>query len=578
MSYVNTGGAIATDTLVLREDKGSPLNTGEFDNNFEVTAEKLNDLDSRIAGEGIYLSGGSTSYPTLAEAVAAIGGVNPGTIILRHTSGDSETSYPVTADLTISKNITLSIQHGAKVTVATGVTLKLGRDPLAGRYKIFDCTGTGKVIAKRDSGDTGLCSLVYPEWWGAVGDARAQEGTSGTTTVSRPASGTDDSAAFQAALNFFCPEGAPTYGYNADYVSGGVVSLRSDGRYLLQSMINVPVGVTIKGNLGPVSGQLYNLRRLGSALVCDPSGITTECIRMHNNSKLEDLIVLNHNLEFLGYNYTSWPSWSGTAVRFQTVNGSPSGISLENLMVAGFEYGIYHRNEDQEGVWGGHASGSYFIDRVYVDCINAIYIAGTGNFGYLDHIYAFHYATYNSPNAVSHSRTGKGIYLLAVTGGVITNSFVRGYKTGYHIGEWSNWVRLVGCDYEGSLEDATQVQNIGFLVGEGPGESAVVSDAQIIGCMAVTGATSTPSYGFYVNTDPALGSHGEGRVLLSNCKAYGCNYGYYNAVDSEKAYFTLFSVYNNSVDFYVRGTEKTESGLWTWSLFDYIYSDHSLNT
>lgn len=57
MAYVETGGSIASDTVVLREEKGSPLNTGEFDSSLQVIVDALNDLNTRviniISGSGL---------------------------------------------------------------------------------------------------------------------------------------------------------------------------------------------------------------------------------------------------------------------------------------------------------------------------------------------------------------------------------------------------------------------------------------------------------------------------------------------------------------------------------------------
>jgi len=122
MAYVNTGGEEATDTLVLRESKGSPLNTGEFDSSLEVIADKLNDLNSRVGGglgsdiavtlsTGNLLSTGSGRY-----AVTGEGGLTDDlTSITGITAGDLLTLYnantdPATAPITVKRGSLLPIQ------------------------------------------------------------------------------------------------------------------------------------------------------------------------------------------------------------------------------------------------------------------------------------------------------------------------------------------------------------------------------------------------------------------------------------------------------------------------------------
>jgi len=66
MAYVDTGSETADDTVVLRELKGSPLNTDEFDSSLEVIVDALNDLDTRITA-----AASSFELPETTETIAS---------------------------------------------------------------------------------------------------------------------------------------------------------------------------------------------------------------------------------------------------------------------------------------------------------------------------------------------------------------------------------------------------------------------------------------------------------------------------------------------------------------------------
>lgn len=73
-------------------------------------------------------------------------------------------TYKTTADITVAAGTNLRFENGASIVVATGKTLTINGLVQAGPYKIFSCSGTGKVII------TGVVREVYPQWWGAAGD------------------------------------------------------------------------------------------------------------------------------------------------------------------------------------------------------------------------------------------------------------------------------------------------------------------------------------------------------------------------------------------------------------------------
>jgi hypothetical protein len=97
---------------------------------------------------------------TIKYYVDQIGTTNKATIFLRHDSGSEYTDYTLSTDETIPENIKLEIECGARIKIATGITLTQNGPFEAGLYQVFDCEGTGEV-----SFSNGSVSEVYPEWW-----------------------------------------------------------------------------------------------------------------------------------------------------------------------------------------------------------------------------------------------------------------------------------------------------------------------------------------------------------------------------------------------------------------------------
>lgn len=118
-------------------------------------------------------------------------------------------NWIVGADLEIPENITLKLADGAIITIATGKTLTLHGLLEAPAARIF--SGTGNVAF-----DSIVEQRAYPQWWGAKGDGL-----------------TEDSAAFQAAVNSFSNK-------------GGVIFV-PDGTYIIDS-VGVKSNITVIGN------------------------------------------------------------------------------------------------------------------------------------------------------------------------------------------------------------------------------------------------------------------------------------------------------------------------------------------
>ncbi len=131
----------------------------------------LDRIDARL-GKEIWV--GDPNYgTTLQDAITAIGTTNKK--ILRIPAG----AWAITSDLTIPANITVKVESGVVLNIATAKTLTINGSLDAGPYQIFSWTGSGKVKFASTSPQVNF----YPEWWGAVGDGV-----------------TDDIAAFNAAV------------------------------------------------------------------------------------------------------------------------------------------------------------------------------------------------------------------------------------------------------------------------------------------------------------------------------------------------------------------------------------------
>jgi hypothetical protein len=122
----------------------------------------LDRIDTRF-GKEIWV--GDPLYgATLQTALTAIGSNN---VILRVPPG----THNIAADLSIPVNVSLKVERGAILSVATGKTLTVSGGLEAALHPIFTCAGTGTVIFGNQ------VPRVYPQWFGAVGNNIADDST-----------------------------------------------------------------------------------------------------------------------------------------------------------------------------------------------------------------------------------------------------------------------------------------------------------------------------------------------------------------------------------------------------------------
>lgn len=152
------GGAWSANQFIYKPALGASgaLEKNTFDSGMDR-------IDARL-GKEIWV--GDPNYgSTLQEALTAIGST-AGT--LRVPAG----THPISANLAIPINVTLRVERGGILALATGVTLTINGGFEAGLYQVFAWTGTGKVVF-----GAGAAKEFYPQWWGAKGDGSQDDVT-----------------------------------------------------------------------------------------------------------------------------------------------------------------------------------------------------------------------------------------------------------------------------------------------------------------------------------------------------------------------------------------------------------------
>lgn len=167
----------------------------------------LDRIDARL-GKVVWV-GDPKFGTTVQAAMTAIGTTNPTT--LRIPTG----AWAITADLTVPANVTLKPERGAVINIASTKTLTINGGLEAGLYRIFSCTGTGKV-----SFGAGVVKEVYPEWWGAKAD--------GTT---------NDQPAIQLAVDSLPPYVGTSDNAAPVYTDGGKIKLSRGTYYVTSPMV-----------------------------------------------------------------------------------------------------------------------------------------------------------------------------------------------------------------------------------------------------------------------------------------------------------------------------------------------------
>jgi hypothetical protein len=142
-------------------------------------------------------------------------GASEGTIHLRHFSGGASTTYTLSANETIPKNITLKIDRGAIISIDVGNTFTVySPENIATQPTQQIVTGTG-ILQFTQGG------VVHPGWWGAVGDGITNDYTALQAALTAYFATTSDQKGvfrFQPGLNYYIETGLThTFSLNSTY-------------------------------------------------------------------------------------------------------------------------------------------------------------------------------------------------------------------------------------------------------------------------------------------------------------------------------------------------------------------------
>jgi hypothetical protein len=436
------------------------------------------------------------AFTSFNQALTDIGAVTQTTLVI------SKDVTGVTTD-EVTSNITLKFTKGSVIIMAANQTLTISgpiqADP---GEQIFDTSGASSYVV---GSATTKVSVVYPEWWGAAGNAYS---------VVSPATGTDDSAELNAALRFYGAYGGSTTPY------GGTVELLPNSRYLVDDNIFVPIGVTLKGHWKYGFGR-GSVRAGGSSIVLD-DGSGTHSIYLDSFSSVDGVIVVNANIEVYNYAYTTYPTWTGTGITLDGYGGvnEPESPNVTNSMIVGFQYGI-----KKASVAG---SNGCTLTNLYMHNRNSIWLATINNPVFLRDLYLYGWGTSGSP-AYGMGGDGYGIYIDDIDAFYLSDTFVRAYK--YHVGirgvSGNAWGAINNVLCEGNLEviptDPTWY-SYGFVLGNPSGAAESVS-VRVSNCQACVGATGTNSYNWYINSSSS--------PIITSCGGVGANYGFYTVGGSE---------------------------------------------
>lgn len=256
----------------------------------------------------------------------------------------------VVGPLPIPAGIELRFCPGGTLTLDDVLTVHGSIE--AGAFQIFDLQG-GSVV----TGDPGRTTEVRPEWWGAQGDLPAG---------ALRAAGTDDTAAIQAAIEFFAKPG----GLGGGRVQFRPLHYRCDGQITLRDGVwilgqrgqgsNVVGGTTLvyTGPKAPTGGPLTDMSNVVDDLYDNafvrargPSGVYINC-------RIEDIGIGGHaeaddGADIGQVTVDLTPSAANTKVTCETplLDALPVGLFLErcsadlrNVTVSGFrDRCIYYR-------------------------------------------------------------------------------------------------------------------------------------------------------------------------------------------------------------------------------------------
>jgi hypothetical protein len=454
----------------------------------------------------------SPSDPKSVKSIIDSLGPNPATLLFEHKFGLA-TPYIFQSNMTIPNNILLRFENGACFHLLANVVVRVAGYIDAGLHKIFDVHPTAELSAIRDkSAITLVNSTVYPEWWGAAGDAFIDIGT-----PPWEATGTNDYLPLQQAIKYYRHQAV---GAGVD-LYGGAVELQSGMQYLIEdSNLEVYEHVRIGGKLGRDG---MRMGAVGPGIMFNTNdGAYT--INLWQGSSLDGISVLGSEIQGTGHQYTSEVDWPGTGITMYS-EGSQGCQSIDNCFIGGFNLGIKS--------YGG---GSQWIQNTNFDCVNGLDIRGHGNPVFLNNIQMFSYLTMGL-NGLSNERPGTGMYFDDMDGLILSNIFIRNFRTQLEVRATTgpSWgVEMSNIFSEGNLEYDSGKTYYGIVLGNKNSPEPESISARLVNCSMHMGAKAGGSYDYYINTSDSFYE----KVHMTNCTANSAIQGIYVALNSAKPVIT----------------------------------------
>lgn len=227
-------------------------------------------------------------------STSMIGGSVNSSADLSGWAGSSELYCGIGQTITLSSSITIphtktvTFLPGGLIIVPTGITLTINAQIIAGDQQIFQCTGTGQVVAS----DNNYGSTAYPVkntrikaiWFGVIADAVFPTANSdtpggtatfapGTVAIGQVPTGTDSTAALQMAVQYVqlnAPKaGAFTYSLSTPILSlpSGTIFVRGNNVMGNRYLVNVMNGLYAIADAG------------GNALTATIDGVASSVYR-----------------------------------------------------------------------------------------------------------------------------------------------------------------------------------------------------------------------------------------------------------------------------------------------------------
>ena len=390
--------------------------------------------------------GASGDGQSLYDFKSIIGSGN-GHIVFANTKNDT-TTYMFSTSISIPSNIVIEVENGARLTLATGVTLTIEGPFKANRYKVFDLTGTATIDGLND---------VYPEWFGAEAD------------VSTP---TDDSTAFSDALSAISSK-------------GGNLILDSKSQYYIASDLNIPMGCAIIGSnalLDPRKAS--DLEFIGSIIYLNSANTI---ILDGDSAALKQIAIIRYGSTFPA-DSTEVGNFAGKAIGS---TDEKHGFLIRDVTIIGFEYAISIPETDDGSPWTSQVR----IHNVNIDCTNGIYINGSLDVCYISQVHCWPMATKGLAGETDADLRRSGFAFMIDDSNdwtKFTDCFSYGYLKGFYVKD-SHSVTFLNCstDYTSTMTG----QPVGLKV-EGS-----CADIRAIGFQA-----AGQYHGMNISTDNADGS------------------------------------------------------------------------